>query len=217
MTTKVLWCDRNYDYVESFIEATKHILPDIEFILKDEPVDVIKEILTNGKQYKLIISGQIFKNMNGTDLFEIIFNNKVHIPFLLLTAQVDYNQFAQYDLWYSFSYMDKMKAHFYEVAEKVKELINRDITATYQLHEKLKVIRVQMKMTTQEMARLVGTTENDVIASESEYLKVVSSYVNLVSSRFDIPLSILLQSTTTYFQNFIEQKFDQQEHLEFKR
>ena len=217
MTTKVLWCDRNYDYVESFIEATKHILPDIEFILKDEPVDVIKEILTNGKQYKLIISGQIFKNMNGTDLFEIIFNNKVHIPFLLLTAQVDYNQFAQYDLWYSFSYMDKMKAHFYEVAEKVKELINRDITATYQLHEKLKAIRVKMKMTTQEMARIVGTTENDVIASESEYLKVVSSYVNLVSSRFDIPLSILLQSTTTYFQNFIEQKFDQQEHLEFKR
>lgn len=217
MTTKVLWCDRNYDYVESFIEATKHILPDIEFILKDEPVDAIKEILTNGKQYKLIISGQIFKNMNGTDLFEIIFNNKVHIPFLLLTAQVDYNQFAQYDLWYSFSYMDKLKAHFYEVAEKVKELINRDITATYQLHEKLKAIRVKMKMTTQEMARLVGTTENDVIASESEYLKVVSSYVNLVSSRFDIPLSILLQSTTTYFQNFIEQKFDQQEHLEFKR
>ena len=217
MTTKVLWCDRNYDYVESFIEATKHILPDIEFILKDEPVDVIKEILTNGKQYKLIISGQIFKNMNGTDLFEIIFNNKVHIPFLLLTAQIDYNQFAQYDLWYSFSYMDKLKAHFYEVAEKVKELINRDITATYQLHEKLKAIRVKMKMTTQEMARLVGTTENDVIASESEYLKVVSSYVNLVSSRFDIPLSILLQSTTTYFQNFIEQKFDQQEHLEFKR
>lgn len=217
MTAKVLWCDRNYDYVESFIEATKHILPDIEFILKDEPVDAIKEILTNGKQYKLIISGQIFKNMNGTDLFEIIFNNKVHIPFLLLTAQVDYNQFAQYDLWYSFSYMDKLKAHFYEVAEKVKELINRDITSTYQLHEKLKAIRVQMKMTTQEMARLVGTTENDVIASESEYLKVVSSYVNLVSSRFDIPLSILLQSTTTYFQNFIEQKFDQQEHLEFKR
>ena len=88
MSFKVLWCDRNYDYVESFIEATKTLLPDVEFVLKNEPVDAIKEILNNQKDYQLIISGQVFKNMTGTDLFEIVFNNKVELLYAVRIEKI---------------------------------------------------------------------------------------------------------------------------------
>lgn len=203
MSFKVLWCDRNYDYVESFIEATKTLLPDVEFVLKNEPVDAIKEILNNQKDYQLIISGQVFKNMTGTDLFEIVFNNKVQIPFLLLTAQADYSQFNHYDLWYSFSYLDKFKADFYEVAEKIKELFSRDISATFMVHQKLKELRLSIGLTPKEMAALVGATENDVITSESDYQKVISSYVVLVCQKFNFPIQTLVQTNLDYFKNSI--------------
>lgn len=203
MSFKVLWCDRNYDYVESFIEATKTMLPDVEFVIKNEPVDAIKEILTHKQDYQLIISGQVFKNMTGTDLFEIVFNNKVQIPFLLLTAQADYSQFNHYDLWYSFSYLDKFKADFYEVAEKIKELFSRDISATFMVHQKLKELRLSIGLTPKEMAALVGATENDVIASESDYQKVISSYVVLVCQKFNFPIQTLVQTNLDYFKNSI--------------
>lgn len=203
MSFKVLWCDRNYDYVESFIEATKTMLPDVEFVIKNEPVDAIKEILTHKQDYQLIISGQVFKNMTGTDLFEIVFNNKVQIPFLLLTAQADYSQFSHYDLWYSFSYLDKFKADFYDVAEKIKELFSRDISATFMVHLKLKELRLSIGLNPKEMAALVGATENDVIASESDYQKVISSYVVLVCQKFNFPIQTLVQTNLDYFKDSI--------------
>ena len=32
MAIKILWCDCNYDYVESFIEATKPMFQNVDFI-----------------------------------------------------------------------------------------------------------------------------------------------------------------------------------------
>ena len=206
MTIKILWCDRNYDYVESFIEATKPMFQNVEFVLKKEPVDAIKEILTNKNEYKLIISGQIFKNMAGTDLFEIIFNNKIQIPFLLLTAQVDYNQFSSYDMWGTFNYMDKLKCDFYQVANTIKDLVNRDITATFYLHEKLSYLRNSLHLSTKQMSAIVGVSESEVINSESDYSKVTSSYITLLSRQFDIPLSTLVQSSLSYFQEMVDSR-----------
>ena len=202
---KVLWCDRNNTYVESFIESTKSILPEIEFVIKQDPVEAIKEILANHQDYKLIISGQIFKHLSGTDLFEIIFKNKIKVPFLLLTAHIDYGQFDNYDLWYSFNYVDKLRSDYFEVANTVAELVNRDVAATFVLHEKLKAFREGLKLSTKEMAMAVGVTEAEVINSESEYTKVTSSYVALLTIKFDIEMSFLVQSSLDYFkQNMLK-------------
>jgi hypothetical protein len=212
MTTKILWCDRNYDYVESFIEATKSVLPNVQFIIKEEPVDAIKELITNQDQYNLIISGQIFKNMSGTDLFEIFFNNKVQIPFLLLTAQVDYSQFSAYDMWYSFNYMDKLKADFYEVADKIKELVHRDVTATFHLHEKLRDIREVSGLGTSQLAKAINVQESEVINAESDYKKVTFIYLHKIAKYYDLDVQLLIQSE----REFLKQKLQDQLLLQKK-
>ncbi len=213
MGMKILWCDRNYDYVESFIAATKTLLPDVEFILKDEPVDAIKEILSNKNDYKLIISGQVFKSMTGTDLFEILFNNKVKIPFLLLTAQADYTQFSSYDLWYSFSYMDKFKADFYEVAEKVKELSHRDIEHAYSLHEKIKLFRQVIGFSIKEMATFLKVSESDVLNNEADYKKVTFTYISNFAQKFGVNESTLINSSPDYIQEMAQSLLKTNSHL----
>ncbi len=212
MTVKILWSDRNYDYVGSFIEATKSILPEVEFVIKDEPVDAIKEILTNHSQYKLVISGQIFKNMSGTDLFEILFTNKSQTPFLLLTAQVDYNQFSNYDQWYSFNYIDKLKVDFFDIAERVKELINCDISSTFELHEKLKDIRILAGISVPQMAKNLGVQEHEVNNAEMDYKKVSYNYLLKVSKYYNLDIKLLIQANREY----LAQKLKSEESQFFK-
>ncbi len=213
MSFKVLWCDRNYDYVESFIEATKTMLPDVEFVIKNEPVDAIKEILTHKQDYQLIISGQVFKNMTGTDLFEIVFNNKVQIPFLLLTAQADYSQFSHYDLWYSFSYLDKFKADFYEVAVKVRELIHRDVEHAYSLHEKLKSFRLIIGYSSKEMANFLKVSEAEILNAEGDYKKITFSYISNFTKKFGLNESTFINSSPDFIKEMAQQFLKTDLHL----
>lgn len=212
---KVLWCDKNSDYVDSFIAATKKQTSNIEFVIKDEPVDAIQDVLNN-KDYKLIISGQLFKHLSGTDFFEIILNNKIEIPFLLLTAQVDYNQFSTYDLWSSFDYMDKLKSNYFEVADKIQSLINRDVTALFLIHEKLKYFRIELGLSIFEMARILETSESEVLNNELDYKKVTYSYLAHFSRVFDIELNTLVKSSFDYFKtNIVTAKKNQTQSTKY--
>lgn len=199
---KVLWCDKNSDYVESFIQATRHELSNIEFVLKDEPVDAIQEILNN-KDYKLIISGQLFRHLSGTDFFEIVLNNKIEIPFLLLTAQVDYGQYDRYELWSSFNYLDKLLSNYNEVSKKVLELSSHNVTSTFELNIKLKNFRISLGLSPEKMAALLGTSLNEVLASESDYKKIKSSYVLLIANEFNIDIKTLIHSSTEFLTDYI--------------
>ena len=192
---KILWCDQSNIHELSTI--LKMELPDIEVVSVSNPLKAI-EVIKQENDFSLIISGALFWDVQGIDIFHYLQLAGMQTQFLLFTASQKDPKITSLTLLKNFTFLSKHDFRIDQFISLVEDLIHRDANND-EIHLKLKAIRNHLDMSTSQFAQYLRVEEKTVVTSEASQDSISWSYVVCVCEKIGISLSFIAHTPLHLF------------------
>lgn len=199
---KILWCDQSNIHELSSILLMD--LQDIEVESVNNPLKAI-EILKQDNTYSLIISGALFWDVEGIDIFHYLQFAGLKIQFLLFTASPKDQKIESLIHHKNFTYLSKHDFKIDKFISLIEELSHKD-ASNDEIHLKVKAIRSHLGMSTSQFAQYLNVEEKVVVASEASLDTISWSYVVCVCEKIGISLSFIAHTPLHLFVKRLEEQ-----------